>query len=186
MAPRTVSMEDVAPNTDQQLKTEVLSATTQNDISNGIKNLINSSTVVGLFNEVLKNPLAVEYVQKGLSSESGEITELSWILFLLSYGTVSDVPYLISAKRLSPQSLTPQLIKKLHKATILEYCLPHRIVELKILQQCLSVSERDYISLDTVKELIVDLILDNLLDGKVDEELESLHVSWVRWENAIR
>lgn len=155
-------------------------ATTQPEIFNGIKDLIESNRIVGLFNEVLKNPLAIDFVQQGLTAaHKGEASELVWLLFILSYGTISDVPFLIEANKVSSSSLAPALINKLRKATILEYCLTHRIVDLRIFQRCLSIDGSET-SLDTIMELLIELILDDVLDGKIDEEQECFYVSWVR------
>lgn len=153
-------------------------AVTENDFLQGFEELIGCNSIVGLFDEILKRPPVTKFVKECLTSFHGRNSEASWLLFLLSYGAISDVPHLTAAGNISPASLTSSVIQKLRKATILEYCLSHYIVDLPILQGALATDE-NVVSLDTIKELLIELVVDGIVNGKIDEEHERFYVSWV-------
>lgn len=145
----------------------------------------------GIFNEIIRNKSACYFIQRSLSqtgvapSEGPGVAQSNsaWLLFLLSFGTIHDLPYLLSSGKISPAFLTSTFIRNLRKATIVEVCLSNRIVRLTSLQQSLSFSHQSTGSSDAssgdVKELIIDCIFDKLLDGKIDEEQDLFFVSSV-------
>lgn len=155
-------------------------AKNDNEILTGLRSLLDSGEIIGVFNKALKNQLVCEFVKQSILFKKGEASEISWILLLINFGVFSDLPYLIGAEKIQSTSVTPAVIKTLRKATILEHCLTHRIVDLNNLQKLLTLTNQEPVTIDLIKELLIDCVFDDILKGKIDEEHEQFYVSWVR------
>lgn len=134
---------------------------------------------VNLFHQ-LDEP-AIELIRLGLSQPGDDI---AWPFILLCFGVVEDLPILISAGRIQTSTITPDFLKNLRKATIIEKCLTDRIVKLSTLQAHLTF-ERNVVTIDELKDLLIECIFDHVLTGKIDDEQNQFFVSWVGREYSL-